>query len=280
MYFWWPGATKLTWHRPSLQPASSPRPLRVFSTSLVQLRASCLLHILDGHLGFQQTVAHARKRGLHAPGQDWEAGSLTTTVLGAPTWWECVFYIATPCSNVGSIPNLFHMTALMDLDVSFNNLGTPPPAAYLPLTIANLILKGNNLKGGCNRAWAVGCLRAAKCSYIWTSARLCCAGDPKLVDSQCMVTAALGDVVTGNGLESAGSMPDYSSRSSLDSLDLSNNQLSGKLPARLPSNIYIIDLSSNKFSGEIDEFGETSASFLGCCQIRVCQYLLWCSAEP
>ncbi|ONI22866.1 hypothetical protein PRUPE_2G155600 [Prunus persica] len=130
----------------------------------------------------------------------------------------------------GSIPDFFgNMSSLVQLDLSFNQLEVEEPHSFARLcSLQELCLSSNNLSGQLSK-------------FVQILFSTCAQNSLEILD------------LSGNDL--AGSLPDLTHLSSLVSLTISYNQLSGGIPESigLMSKLQTIEFNMNSLEGVISE---------------------------
>ncbi|BBG97479.1 disease resistance family protein / LRR family protein [Prunus dulcis] len=130
----------------------------------------------------------------------------------------------------GSIPDFFgNMSSLVQLDLSFNQLEVRDPHSFARLcSLQELYLSSNNLSGQLSK-------------FVQILFSTCAQNSLEILD------------LSGNDL--AGSLPDLTHLSSLVSLTISYNQLSGGIPESigLMSKLQTIEFNMNSLEGVISE---------------------------
>ncbi|CAJ1952956.1 unnamed protein product [Sphenostylis stenocarpa] len=161
----------------------------------------------------------------------------------------------------GSFPDFSIFTSLKMLHLSGNQLTGKIPEGILPSRLESLSIEFNLLEGGIPKSFGNACtLRSLDVS----SNRL--SGELSVIIQQLSGCAknSLQDLKLG-GNKINGTFPDLSRFSTLKILDLSENQLSGKIPEdnKLSSQLESLSISSNTLEGGIPK------SFGNACALRL-----------
>jgi len=159
----------------------------------------------------------------------------------------------------GTIPaTLGNLKELKDLDLNFNNItGTIPDSIYSDETLEQLDLNDNNLEGTISPK--IGNLPNLFFLQLGNDSP---SGKNNFIGSIPSEVGTLTKmlVFTANDNSFSGSLPNLSKLTSLNFLDVSDNDLTGRIDttnwANMP-NLDVADFSSNKFTGSIpDSFGK------------------------
>ncbi|KAM4102243.1 hypothetical protein ACB094_05G209200 [Castanea mollissima] len=163
-----------------------------------------------------------------------------------PLWFSNVTELYLKSNSFsGSIPSNIDdlMPRLRCLDLSENNLnGTIPLSIWKINDLGGLYLRSNKLSGGLPHHWNESqLLWVVDISYNNLSG--------KILSSMGLLSSLHVLVLSNNNLY--GEIPSSLQNCSLVSLDLSGNHLSGILPSWIGSEVKILRLRSNQFSGII-----------------------------
>jgi len=161
----------------------------------------------------------------------------------------------------GTLTDFSIFTSLKRLDLTGNHLSGKIPEGILPSRLESLSIKFNFLEGGIPKLLGNACtLRLLDMSYNRLS------GEFSMIIqhlSGCVKNLLQNLKLRGNSIN--GTFPNLSRFSSLKILDLSENQLSGKISEgnKLPSQLESLSIRSNTLEGRIPK------SFGNACSLRL-----------
>ena len=162
---------------------------------------------------------------------------------------------------IGNFPKLSVFSSLKRLVLDDNDLsGEIPQDIILPPQLESLSIQHNTLEGGIPKSFGNACaLHSLDMSSNGLSAEL-----SVIIHhlSRCARNSLQELILRDNNIN--GTLPDLSIFLALKKLDLTENQLSGKIPknSKLPSKLEDLSIGSNKLEGGIPKFFGNACSLL------------------